>query len=389
MTRAARCGRWAAPWETSSSAIGVERPYSRRGRKHVIAVGTSMGGLISSLEAEQSYGRLDGVTDHLRDRRRGRAANNYQLDGEYALDQLLNPARGVQLVNFGDSPGGAEPDSVNAPRRHKAAATAAHRPRRAGPPGAGHGPDQHRDWSVDPGAVPPVSVQLRRPGATGEFDTDFGRPAPPPFQTTMVFVESGRPHIEQAAGGNAELDGRGQLRPAGFPVLVPAPDRHPLPRRRAGPGRDLRHPERHADIKASIPSRALDRVHTSVHDRPPPGARARSEDDRRSARAGAAGELLRPTVAAAGRHTCSARPSSRPDHCNFSRPSSSPACMRSSTASTRVAGAMSGPRRARGEREPRQPDPTSDAGLHPVLPAALSGYNGAVRPVHAAHPFPW
>ena len=61
--------------------------------QHVIAVGTSMGGLISELEDENSDGRLDASLTTCGIVAGGLNLNNYQLDGEYAMTQLLpNPA---------------------------------------------------------------------------------------------------------------------------------------------------------------------------------------------------------------------------------------------------------------------------------------------------------
>ncbi|MGZ4299922.1 MAG: alpha/beta hydrolase, partial [Solirubrobacteraceae bacterium] len=55
----------------------------------VLAFGTSMGGLISALEDQQSNGRLDGALTTCGLVAGGIQLNNYQLDGEYAIDKLL------------------------------------------------------------------------------------------------------------------------------------------------------------------------------------------------------------------------------------------------------------------------------------------------------------
>ncbi len=55
----------------------------------VLAFGTSMGGLISALEDQQSNGRLDGALTTCGLVAGGIQLNNYQLDGEYALNKLL------------------------------------------------------------------------------------------------------------------------------------------------------------------------------------------------------------------------------------------------------------------------------------------------------------
>jgi hypothetical protein len=65
-----------------------------------LALGTSMGGLISALEAQQGRGRLDGVLSTCGLVGGGIDLNNYELDGEYALNQLLAPDQPVKLVGY-------------------------------------------------------------------------------------------------------------------------------------------------------------------------------------------------------------------------------------------------------------------------------------------------
>src|SRR5579859_6029068 len=68
---------------------------------HVLAVGTSMGGLISALEAQDGRGVIDGALTTCGIVGGGVNLNEYQIDGEYAIAQLLgNP--GTQLVGFGN-----------------------------------------------------------------------------------------------------------------------------------------------------------------------------------------------------------------------------------------------------------------------------------------------
>src|SRR6266567_6952463 len=71
--------------------------------KHVIAVGTSMGGLVSALEAQQGRGRISGALTTCGIVAGGVNLNNFQLDGEYAIAQLLLPGQSVQLVGFSDA----------------------------------------------------------------------------------------------------------------------------------------------------------------------------------------------------------------------------------------------------------------------------------------------
>src|SRR6202020_3042589 len=68
--------------------------------RQVLAFGTSMGGLISALEDQQSNGRLDGALTTCGLVAGGIQLNNYQLDGEHAISSLLAPGQSIKLVNF-------------------------------------------------------------------------------------------------------------------------------------------------------------------------------------------------------------------------------------------------------------------------------------------------
>lgn len=166
----------------------------------VIAVGTSMGGLISSLESEQADGRLDGSLTTCGIVAGGLQLGNYQLDAEYALDHLL-AGDSIKLVNFTGPTGAA--DSFNSAVEMGTAAaaaqqTAAGRARLA----LALSLMNTTTWAVQPGATPPAPNDYAAQ-EQGQYDTDFGPPPPgfPPL-TVMEFVETGRQQIELAAGGN-------------------------------------------------------------------------------------------------------------------------------------------------------------------------------------------
>jgi hypothetical protein len=72
--------------------------------ERVLAFGTSMGGLVSALEAEQGAGIIDGALSTCGIVAGAIHLNNYQLDAEYAIAKLLMPAPGPKLVDFA-SPG--------------------------------------------------------------------------------------------------------------------------------------------------------------------------------------------------------------------------------------------------------------------------------------------
>jgi hypothetical protein len=81
---------------------------------HVIAFGTSMGGLVSALEAQQGAGKVDGALTTCGVVAGAVNQNEYQIDGEYAIAQLLgNP--GTQLAGIGtDAQGDATAAALTA-----------------------------------------------------------------------------------------------------------------------------------------------------------------------------------------------------------------------------------------------------------------------------------
>jgi hypothetical protein len=75
--------------------------------ERVLALGTSMGGLVSALEAEQGAGIIDGALSTCGIVAGAIHLNNYQLDAEYAIAKLLMPAPGPKLVDFANPGEGA------------------------------------------------------------------------------------------------------------------------------------------------------------------------------------------------------------------------------------------------------------------------------------------
>jgi hypothetical protein len=67
----------------------VERQVLPRKPAHVIAYGQSMGGLVSALEAQRGAGKINGALTACGVVAGGVNLNEYQLDGEYAIAQLL------------------------------------------------------------------------------------------------------------------------------------------------------------------------------------------------------------------------------------------------------------------------------------------------------------
>jgi hypothetical protein len=162
--------------------------------QHVIAVGTSMGGLISSLEDEHSNGRINAALTTCGIVAGGIQLNNYQLDGEYTMSRLLAPDESIKLVNFtGPLDGlhtGQELDAV----AQQAQTTPQGRARLA----LAMAFMNVATWAAGQPMPAPRDYAAQE---QEQYDVQF-KPGPPPISTTMDFVEFGRPYIEQAAGGN-------------------------------------------------------------------------------------------------------------------------------------------------------------------------------------------
>ena len=123
---------------------------------HVLAFGTSMGGLVSALEAQQGAGKIDGALTTCGIVGGGVNLNEYQIDGEYAIAQLLgNPS--TQLVGFGDDDDRARHRHGADRRRHRGADDR----RRAGTAGPGARLPEH-DRRGCPRAPRPSRLATRR-----------------------------------------------------------------------------------------------------------------------------------------------------------------------------------------------------------------------------------
>jgi hypothetical protein len=159
---------------------------------HVIAFGTSMGGLISALEDEHNpYGQVDGSLTTCGIVAGGIQLNNYQLDGEYAMSRLLAPGVPIQLVRFsGGPPQGLATGKQLDALAQQAQTTPQGRARLA----LAMALMNVADWPA--GQSMPGSHDYDAQ-EQGQFAVQFTGPF-----STMDFVEFGRPYIEQAAGGN-------------------------------------------------------------------------------------------------------------------------------------------------------------------------------------------
>jgi hypothetical protein len=173
-------------FETIEAVSATALPHEPR---RVLAVGTSMGGLISALEAQESEGRIDGALTTCGIVAGAIHLNNYQLDGAYTMAKLLAPGQPIKLVNFLNMAEGAATGAQLTAVAREAQETPQGRARLAlalaflnAPPAASGLPIPNRKDAE--------GVQA------AQFAGYFGS------SPTMVFIEAARPSIEQSAGGN-------------------------------------------------------------------------------------------------------------------------------------------------------------------------------------------
>jgi len=173
----------------------VERTVLPAPPSQVLAFGTSMGGLVSALEAQDGSGRIDGALTTCGIVAGGINLNEFQLDGEYAIARLLLPQQQVQLVSFG-GPDGASQAATTAATLTSAAAqaqqTAAGRARL----GLALAFLNAAPW--DPSATAPAPASDPAAQEAAQYDLEFTGAF-----SILDFIELGRASIDQADGGSA------------------------------------------------------------------------------------------------------------------------------------------------------------------------------------------
>jgi hypothetical protein len=152
--------------------------------RQTLAFGTSMGGLISAQEAQDSDGRIDGALTTCGLVGGAVNLNNYQLDGEYALAELLAPDQHIQLVNYADANATSTAVQQLSAAVATAQTTAAGRARIALAAALLNTPD----WVSGP----------QPPRGYAEQEAQEAQWLP----QQLAFVIGARPSIEAAAGGN-------------------------------------------------------------------------------------------------------------------------------------------------------------------------------------------
>ncbi len=160
--------------------------------RQVLAFGTSMGGLISALEAQDGAGLINGALTTCGIVAGGINLNNYQLAGEYALAQLLLPGQQVQLVRFANAGQALATAGLLGQAAAQAQQTAAGRARLA--------------LAMAFLNVPPWSAGMSSPAPAGDPAAQEAAQYQVEFAgafTALDFIEFARPYIDQAAGGSA------------------------------------------------------------------------------------------------------------------------------------------------------------------------------------------
>jgi hypothetical protein len=162
---------------------------------HVIALGTSMGGLVSALEAQTGRGEIDGALTTCGIVGGGVNLNEYQIDGEYAIAQLLgNPA--TPLVGFGTVP------NAFATAGALTADAAAAQPTAAGQARLALALAFLNVTPWNPGSAAPVPASSPAAQEAAQYSVMFGGTG----LSIMDFIELGRVSIDQADGGQATWD---------------------------------------------------------------------------------------------------------------------------------------------------------------------------------------
>jgi hypothetical protein len=162
---------------------------------HVLAFGTSMGGLISALEAQHGAHKIDGALTTCGIVGGGVNLNEYQIDGEYALAQLLLPGQNVQLVGF------ANPGAALGTAAELTAAAAQAQTTPAGRARLALAMAYLNVTPWDPSAAAPAPASDPAGQEAAQYDVLFGGSF-----TILDFIELGRISIEQADGGQATWD---------------------------------------------------------------------------------------------------------------------------------------------------------------------------------------
>jgi pimeloyl-ACP methyl ester carboxylesterase len=156
--------------------------------RRTLAVGTSMGGLINSLLDQESHGRVQGAVTFCGLVAGGVDLNNYQLNAEYAMTELLPGAAGVQIRDYASMGAGSGAGTELSNAISTAQSTAAGRARIA----LSAALLNETDWTTGP--TPPAPNDYTGQELQEEEMLTSGQ---------LAFIESGRYMISLAEGGDS------------------------------------------------------------------------------------------------------------------------------------------------------------------------------------------
>jgi hypothetical protein len=183
---------WALASAVNDQFSSLHKLEAITGRPHrTIAWGTSMGGLVSALEAQQASGRIDGALTTCGLVAGAVNMNNYQLDGEYALAHLLAPDQSIKLVNYATQDEAAAAASALTGVVSGAQNSAAGRARTA----LGAALMNEPGWFTGP-----------NPPARFDYAAQEMQQAQELTAFVLGFIMTGRYQIELAGGGNSAFN---------------------------------------------------------------------------------------------------------------------------------------------------------------------------------------
>jgi dienelactone hydrolase len=175
-----------APQDQLDTLSATVRAIGRRPHR-VLAVGTSMGGLVTAKLAELAGNRIQGALPTCGIVGGGEALGNYQLDGEYAISKLLAPGQPITLVHFANLGQAFATTGQLVAAVEQAQTTPAGRARVALVAALYQSPSWAPGQPAPPPAGDAAAVEL------GQYQW---------LLQTLQFTTPGRFDIETAAGGN-------------------------------------------------------------------------------------------------------------------------------------------------------------------------------------------